>query len=102
MTSEYPAACRADLTEIINGYSVADPYRWLEDPASEATRTWLSGQDACYAEHAAALPGRESLAARLTALLGAGTVSSPAWRGERSFCLRRMPGQEHAVLYTAT
>lgn len=102
MTTRYPPAPRADLTEIINGYSVADPYRWLEDPASETTRSWLTGQDALYAEHAAALPGRESLAARLTELLGAGTVSSPAWRGERRFFMRRTPGQEHAVLYTAT
>jgi prolyl oligopeptidase len=102
MTTRYPPAPRADLTEIINGYSVADPYRWLEDPASQATRSWLAGQDALYAEHAAALPGRESLAARLTELLGAGTVSSPAWRGERRFFMRRTPGQEHAVLYTAT
>ena len=80
---------------------MADPYRWLENPDSEATRSWLTGQDALYAERAAVLPGRESLAARLTELLGAGTVSSPAWRGERRFFMRRAPGQEHAVLYTA-
>jgi prolyl oligopeptidase len=102
MTNAYPPAFRDDLKEIINGYLVADPYRWLEDPGSEATRAWLAGQDALYAERRTALPGWESLAARLTELLGAGTVSSPAWRGERRFFLRRMPGQEHAVLYTAT
>ncbi len=101
MTTRYPAAWRADQIEIINGYSVADPYRWLEDPASEATRTWLTSQDALYAEYAAGLPGRESLAARLAELLGAGTVGSPAWRGGRQFFVRRAPGQEHAVLYTA-
>src|SRR5712691_9796770 len=101
MTTAYPPAFRADLKEIINGYLVADPYRWLEDPASEQTLDWLTGQDALYAEHMAALPGREPLAARLTELLDAGTVSTPAWRGTRRFFMRRTPGQEHAVLYTA-
>jgi len=101
MTTAYPPAFRADLKEIINGYLVADPYRWLEDPASEQTLDWLTGQDALYAERMAALPGREPLAARLTELLDAGTVSTPAWRGTRRFFMRRTPGQEHAVLYTA-
>jgi len=102
MTTAYPPAFRADLQEIINGYLVADPYRWLEDPAGEQTLSWLTGQDALYAEHLAALPVREPLAARLTELLGAGSISTPAWRGGRRFFLRRAAGQEHAVLYTAT
>jgi prolyl oligopeptidase len=102
MTTAYPHALRADLQESINGYLVADPYRWLEDPGSAATGAWLTGQDALYAEHLAALPGRERLAARLAELLSAGTVTAPAWRGARRFFVRRTPDQEHAVLYTAT
>jgi prolyl oligopeptidase len=101
MITAYPSAVRFDLQESINGFIVADPYRWLEDPGSDETRAWLAGQDALYADQLAATPGRESLAARLTELLGAGSVSTPAWRGERQFFTRRMPGQEHAVLYTA-
>ena len=102
MTTAYPHALRADLLQSINGYLVADPYRWLEDPGSAATGAWLTGQDALYAEHLAGLPGRERLAARLAELLGAGTVTAPAWRGPRRFFLRRTPDAEHAVLYTAT
>ena len=102
MTTAYPHALRADLLQSINGHLVADPYRWLEDPGSAATGAWLTGQDALYAEHLAALPGRERLAARLAELLGAGTVTAPAWRGARRFFVRRTPDQEHAVLYTAT
>ena len=102
MIAAYPPARRLDLNESINGFTVADPYRWLEDPGSEETQAWLAGQDALYAGQLAATPGRDSLAARLTELLGAGSVGTPAWRGERRFFLRRLPGQEHAVLYTAT
>ncbi len=33
--------------------------------------------------------------------MAAGSVSAPAWRGQRQFFLRRQPGQEHSVLLTA-
>ena len=98
----YPQARREELAEQVHGRLVADPYRWLEDADSEETRSWLAAQDALLAEHMAALPEREGLAARITELLGAGAVGAPAWRGERRFFTRRAAGQEHAVLYTAT
>ena len=47
MTTRYPPAPRADLTEFINGYSVADPYRWLEDPDSAGRQEWSAGQERC-------------------------------------------------------
>ena len=34
----YPVAPRGDVVEDHFGTSVADPYRWLEDPDSPATR----------------------------------------------------------------
>ena len=102
MTTAFPPARRVDRTESLNGYVVADPYRWLEDSGSDEARAWLADQDALYAAHLDAAPGREILAARLAELLGVGTVSAPAWRGGRRFFMRRTAGQEHAVLYTAT
>jgi prolyl oligopeptidase len=101
-TPSYPAARRLDLTETIHGRLVADPYRWLEDAASEQTKEWLQAQDEMYGEYLAGLPGRGKLADRLTELLAAGEVGPPVWRGERRFFTRREQGQEHAVLYTAT
>jgi prolyl oligopeptidase len=100
--ASYPDAPRQDISDHLHGHLVADPYRWLEDADREPTRAWLEAQDELYAAAAAALPGRERLAARLSELLGAGLVTPPAWRGERQFFLRRAASQEHAVLYTAT
>ena len=103
-TSSYPDALRAprqDISQVLHGQVVADPYRWLEDAGSDQARTWLKAQDELYAQVLATLPGRERLAARLTELLGAGLVSPPLWRGDRQFFLRRAGGQEHAVLYTS-
>jgi len=97
----YPPARRADLVEQVAGHRVADPYRWLEDPGSDESLAWLAAQDAMAAGHLAALPARAALAARIAELTATGMVSSPVWRGERRFFLRREPGQEHAALITS-
>ena len=42
---------------------------------------------------------RDGFVDRIGALLGAGTVSPPYWRGPRHFLSRREPGQQFSVLY---
>src|SRR6478609_8892415 len=101
MEPGYPAAPRADATDNLNGVRIPDPYRWLEDPGSGETGEWLAGQDALYAAYRDGWPRRAGFAERLTELMAAGMVSPPVWRGSRRFFLRRGPGQEHAVLFTA-
>jgi prolyl oligopeptidase len=97
----YPDARRLDIAEEMSGHVLRDPYRWLEDPGSAETRAWLAAQDALFAGFAASLPGRDALAARIAELMRAGSVSPPAWRGDRQFFLRRTADQDHAVLFTA-
>ncbi|KQX65769.1 prolyl oligopeptidase family protein [Angustibacter sp. Root456] len=100
----YPEAARSGLVERLPAdaptYDVADPYRWLEDADSEATRTWSQAQDQLFADQRAGWTMREHFRSRVTRLLEAGVVGSPAWRGERQFLMRRVAGQEHAVLLT--
>jgi prolyl oligopeptidase len=96
----YPEAPRLDTVEQVHGRQVADPYRYLEDPEDPRTVEWSAAQDALLAAERAGWPGQDMLRDRLVALLGAGVVSAPAWRGERQFFLRRTAEQEHAVLLT--
>lgn len=99
----YPAAKRDDLVEKLPtsnpSISVADPYRWLEDAESADTSAWMSAQDELFANISKSWPGREFVAERLGELLGAGVETSPIWRGERQFFMRRTADQEHAVLW---
>ena len=95
----YPPAERLDLLETLHGHAVADPYRWLEDTDSAATKEWATAQDGLYSHFATRFHSRDWFADHVRALLGAGTVGSPVWRGERRFHLRRTDDQEHAVLY---
>ena len=96
----YPEARRSDDADTLHGTVVADPYRWLEDPDDPEAVAWSLAQDALLAAESASLPGRDRLASRVADLLGAGTVGTPAWRGDRQFFMRRTAEQEHAVLHT--
>ncbi len=97
---EYPEARRLDLTEDLFGHQVRDPYRWMEDTSDPERAAWLRAQAGLFEAERAHWPGREILAERVRELLHVGVVGTPAWRGERSFFVRREPGQEHAVLCT--
>jgi prolyl oligopeptidase len=95
---DYPKAERLDLVEQLHGLPVADPYRWLEDPADPRTVAWSLAQDELVRSCLDPLPGRERLADRLARLHRAGSVRPPAWRCGRAFVFRRLPGQEHEAL----
>lgn len=97
---DYPDAARLDLSEDLCGHQVSDPYRWLEDAASEQAEAWSAAQDALLAEAIADVPGRDRLRDRVATLLEAGVVGAPSWRGDRQFFMRRTATQEHAVLLT--
>lgn len=102
MTLDYPPAERLDVVDALPGHTIPDPYRYLEDPEDPRTVAWCAAQDRLAAESLEALPGRDALRDSLTALLSAGTVSPPVWRGDRAFFTRRDPGQEHPVLIVDT
>lgn len=93
----YPEARRLDVVEDLHGHLVADPYRWLEDAATEEAEAWSAAQDDLCRTWLDALPGRARLAMRLRELLP-GMVGPPTVLGERVFHLRRLPEEEHAVL----
>lgn len=106
----YPAARRLDLVEDLHGRAVADPYRWLEDAEDPETEAWSTAQDDLYAAYRARVTAGDladgplatgPLTDRLRALLGAGFVGVPAWRGDRRFFSRRTGDQEHAVVVVA-
>ncbi len=95
----YPAAERLSVTETLHGRVIEDPYRWLEDPASTETKEWATAQDALYTAASRDYGSRDGFAEQVHALLGAGGVGAPVWRGRRCFFTRRTADQEHAVLY---
>ncbi|WP_238153021.1 prolyl oligopeptidase family serine peptidase [Kribbella speibonae] len=93
----YPCAERLTLVEQVHGCTVADPYRWLEDPL--ASERWLRDQDDLWLTYAASLTSRFRWKNRVRQLSDVSSVSTPVWRGGHCFTLRRETGQQYAVLY---
>src|SRR5262245_42805631 len=64
----YPATTRGDVVDNYHGTQVADPYRWLEQLDSDATKQWVKAENAVSQPRLEALPARPWLKKRLTAL----------------------------------
>ena len=94
----YPPAPRLDLIETLHGFQVADPYRWLEDPAAPETIAWSQAQAELLDAWMAEPRGRPALRDQIGRLLAAGLVTAPVVRGGRWFFERRRGDQEHPAL----
>ncbi len=100
-TLEYPSARRGDVVNTYHGTTVADPYRWLEDPDSAETRQWVDAQVAVTTAYLDDIPRRDLLNTRLTELWSFERFSSPERYGDRYFFHHNSGTQDHSVLYTA-
>ena len=95
----YPIARQADQIDNYHGIDVADPYRWLEDPDSEETRTWIEGQNQVTSEFLAQIPQRDRIKERLTQLWDYEKFGTPFKRGDRYFFFKNDGLQNQSVLY---
>ncbi|MDD4856758.1 MAG: prolyl oligopeptidase family serine peptidase [Candidatus Krumholzibacteria bacterium] len=95
-----PPATRADnVTEVIHGTTIVDPYRWLEDQKSPETRGWIDAQNAYAHSFLDPLPFRESITKRLTELMKIDQIGMPFERGGRYFLQKRSADQDLWVIY---
>ena len=95
----YPIARQADQIDNYHGIDVADPYRWLEDPDSEETRTWIEGQNQVTSGFLAQIPQRDRIKERLTQLWDYEKFGIPFKRGDRYFFFKNDGLQNQSVLY---
>jgi prolyl oligopeptidase len=92
------------VVDTLHGVEIADPYRWLEDGASDEVRTWDAAQTARAEAILSAQPGFADLRARIAELLRVGAVEPPvviAREGlpSRYFHRRQSPTEDQPVLY---
>src|SRR5512143_2177178 len=64
----YPPSRTVDVTDVLHGVPVPDPYRWLEDERSPEVQAWMKAQDDLTRQRLASLPGRDAIASRLKEL----------------------------------
>jgi prolyl oligopeptidase len=100
MTSPPPTR-RQPLVERLHGHDVADPYRWLEDPADPEVATWAAAQWETARNHLDALPTREGFRRRLERLWDHERRGAPWRRGGVWLQLRHAGLANQPVLHVA-
>ena len=97
----YPTTRQVEqFSDRLQGIEVKDPYRWLENPDSEATKEWVAAQNQVTFDYLATIPARDKIKARLTELWDYEKYSSPYKQGERYFYFKNDGLQNQSVLYS--
>ena len=94
-----PFTRQDDIIEDYHGTKVADPYRWLENPSSEETLTWVEAQNTLTAHYIQSIPARLKIKDRLTALWNYPRYSVPIRKGDRYFFSKNTGLQNQSVIY---
>jgi prolyl oligopeptidase len=87
------------VSETIQGLTITDPYRWLEDQNSPETRAWIDAQNAYTSRLLDKAPGREEIRASIAGLMKPDNVGTPAPVAGRYFFLKRRADEDVSVLY---
>jgi len=95
----YPQARRDSTVDVYHGTKVPDPYCWLEDADSPETQSWVAKQNKLTCDFLAAVPVREKIKTRLTALLNYPRYSAPYKQGGRYFFWKNEGLQNQSVFY---
>ena len=99
MTESYPVARRSDHVDVYHGVSIADPYRWLEEPDAPEAQAWISAQNEVTGKYLHALPQRQKLLEKLSQRWDYPRYSAPFKEGGRYFFFKNDGLQPQSVLY---
>ncbi|MBI2919602.1 MAG: S9 family peptidase [Planctomycetes bacterium] len=97
----YPQTRKGDVVDDYHGEKIPDPYRWLEDLDAPETRAWIEAQNRVTFGWLGAIPARERIRARLSALWNYEKRTVPFEEGGRTFWYRNDGLQPQPVLFTA-
>ncbi len=95
----YPKARQVNTVDDYHGVKIADPYRWLEDPESPETRSWVEAENKVTFAFLESIPARGRLRRRLTQLWDYEKFGVPFQEGGRYFYSRNSGLQNQGVLY---
>ena len=96
----YPSPRKGDVVDAYFGMKVADPYRWMEELNAPDVAQWVEAENAVTFRHLAALPMRDALKKRITALWNYPKVTAPRYEGRHWFYNRNSGLQRQSVVFT--
>lgn len=98
----YPISRKGDVVDVYGATRIADPYRWLEDLDSSEVAAWVAAQNAVTFAHLEALPLRDLLKERLTALWDYSRTTLPVIENGRLFYAKNTGLQRQSPIYVRT
>ena len=98
----YPSAARDNAISDYHGIKVPDPYRWMEDIDSPATRAWVDAEGKLSRDYLNAIPRRETIAERLRQIWNFERWSPPDRHGHYWFYTHNDGLQNQSVIFATT
>src|SRR5688500_18408015 len=95
----YPATQKGTQADVYHGTSIADPYRWLEDPDSPPTRAWIEAQNKVTFGYLGSITERAGIHDRLTRAWNYPKYGVPFVEAGRMFWFENTGLQNQSVLY---
>ena len=96
---KYPVTATTEQTDDYFVTKIKDPYRWLENDTSEATKAWVKEENTVTHDYLSKIPFRDKIRNRLTELWNYPKYGAPSKEGEW-FVFGKNDGlQNQAVLY---
>lgn len=97
-TFSYPVTEKVSHADDYHGTEVPDPYRWLEDDNSPATKEWVQKQNDVTFAYLNSLPRRDAIRDRMTELWDNPRTFAPVIKNGISFFFRNDGLQNQPVL----
>lgn len=90
---------KVDVSDMIHGVRVPDPYRWLEKDDDPEVKQWIEAQSAATRSVLDMITARNSIKERLGKLFRIDTVGIPVPKGSHYFFEERKGADDLSVLY---
>lgn len=97
---DYPKAPKGSTVDEYFGTKVPDPYRWLENDTSEATKRWVVEENKVADAYFAKIPLRAKILNRLKQVADYEKIGTPFKRHGRYYFYKNDGLQNQSVLYT--
>ncbi len=95
----YPETVKDNTIDVYFGEKVEDPYRWLENDTSAATKAWVKAQNKVTFDYLEKIPFRKDLKQRLTQLGDYEKYGSPFKKKGKYYFFKNDGLQNQSVLY---
>jgi prolyl oligopeptidase len=100
--ARFPETRRDDIVEVLHGRTIADPYRWLEDPDSAETADWVKRQNESTASYLESLPDRSWFLQTMQQVMRQPRAGVPFKRAGHYFVARNDGHQNQDVIFAAS